>query len=272
MISSLFTGKMGKKVKTQASRPTIQNIKMKMKSMEPPKFEERKFNSSFILDTTYITQNLGHTSWEGIYDFIENSEWKGPSYLDDESYNNLVEFEVIKMTKFHKVVAKVTMFPYYDMVSWILSHTHIQTCSIVDHNRNVIAFCRPKASNLIYKPIPPKIPLKTYFLNHFHSNAVGEKNKYYIPLIKKWLHELESSKLKIGKDYPKTIFKRPQSFIIKIIFILYGESNPEHCKVEWVPLVHSIFKQSKRFNWACIMSQNLSKEIKLSLASPPRFL
>lgn len=51
----------------------------------------------------------------------------------------------------------------------------------------------------------------------------------------------------------------------------YGEKDPEHCKVQWIPLIHNIHHESKCFNWADIVSQNIAKALKLSLLSPPGY-
>jgi hypothetical protein len=67
------------------------------------------------------------------------------------------------------------------------------------------------------------------------------------------------------------MFKRPHMIAITMICRLYGEKNPQHFKLEWVPLLHQIVKKGKIFNWAEILSANILLVVKRSLESPPRF-
>lgn len=71
---------------------------MKMKVVKVPTLKEINFNSSFISDTTYKTHYGDTISWEEIYYFFENSEWKNPENSNDSSFDKAVEYKAIKMT------------------------------------------------------------------------------------------------------------------------------------------------------------------------------
>lgn len=74
-----------------------------------------------------------------MYVFFEKGKWKKPKEsLEEDTSLDSKSYDAIKKTELHKIVTKPTMFPYYDMVSWIISHAHVQTCSIVNHSNNVI--------------------------------------------------------------------------------------------------------------------------------------
>lgn len=62
--------------------------------------------------------------WVEIFEFFEQSEWL-KNTRTTETKNN--RFEAIKATKLHKVTTRDKFFPYYDIVSWILSHVDIKT-------------------------------------------------------------------------------------------------------------------------------------------------
>lgn len=88
----------------------------------------------------------------------------------------------------HKIATRTSMSPHDDMVSWIISQSHVQACSIVDHNKNCIASWRPEVLRYIYNINSPKILLDKDFLNNFNNNVFNKKNRDNTVFIKKWLH------------------------------------------------------------------------------------
>lgn len=52
---------------------------------------------------------------------------------------------------------------------------------------------------------------------------------------------------------------------------LYGEQDLEHCKINWIPIIHSILNEGKHLNCADILSQNMTDSLKMSLYPPLHF-
>jgi hypothetical protein len=96
-----------------------------------------------------VEPNL-HILQEG--DFTEEYE----SDVDD-----LVD---IKGYELHKIVTRPTIFPYYDMVRWIISHIDISTCTVVNSSHQVVGSFRPEDVNNMYKLSPPTVRLDDNFI------------------------------------------------------------------------------------------------------------
>jgi hypothetical protein len=76
-------------------------------------------HSSLIRHSIQVKRNS--LEWIQIYTFIE----EGNFTEEYESYaNDLVD---VKKYELHKIGAIPTIFPYYDMVRWIISYTNIST-------------------------------------------------------------------------------------------------------------------------------------------------
>lgn len=89
--------------------------------------------------------------------------------------------------------------------------------------------------------------------------------------IKKGVMDPQCFKAKTNKLYPIGKCKCPHSIVNVMLFRLYGQSNPNHFREEQVPLFHGILQKVNVFNWANILSHNLTNEIREALSSPPCF-
>lgn len=194
-------------------------------------------------------------SWEEMYDFVENNERKN---LEEGSEENSTldsgSFEAIKKNELHEIVAKPTTFPYYNMVSWIISHAHVYTYLVMNHSDNIITYWKPEVLQSIYKLNPPELFLNKDYLANFYKNVLKKNEIDLVGCFNKWVDDSNNFKARATKLYPITHFTNPYTFFIKILSRIYREPNAENLKLEWVPLVHGIMMDSKNFNWADILS------------------
>lgn len=119
----LFTHhKMRRKGKLTATRNVVEHLKGKLKEVENPELEQYNLNPSFIFNSTLKTRKEGMMRWEEIFDFFGNREWL-KSIID--SHPNINHLEGIRKIELHSIASRDKIFPYCDMISWILAHVDI---------------------------------------------------------------------------------------------------------------------------------------------------
>ena len=130
------------------------------------------------------------------------------------------------------------MLSYYNMVSWIISHVDISTCTIFNDAKQVVRSWRPKVLQNMYKLEPPKIYLNKEYICTFEKEVLFEEKIEPSQCLRDWVEDSITFKTRTNILYPIRMFKNPHSFVIKVLAQLYEEPNPENSKLEWVPLFH----------------------------------
>jgi hypothetical protein len=151
--------------------------------------EEKNPNSNFYSDTSYKIGIKNCMEWSEIYNFFEEGNFK------DEYEEYVDDFEDIKKSNLHRVVSRPTIMPYYDMVWWIISHTDIKTCTIVNSSRQVIGSFRPEDIFNMYKLKSKEVSLDEIFLEEFEAKEVNGENIQMDDLIREWWYDPPSFKL-----------------------------------------------------------------------------
>lgn len=204
-----------------------------------------------------------------IFESFEQSEWSKNTRITETKNNR---FEAIKATKLHKVTTRDVIFPYHDIVSWILSHVDIKTRTIAYHQETSMDSWKVEVLSAIYKLSPVEIHPNVDFLYNFQSTALKKCQGKYDIVIEDWLREEDQGfKLKAKKEYHLAIFMKIVRFLIKMLTKLHGEPDPEHYKIKWIPIIHNILNEGKCLNWVDILLQNITDSLRLSLSFPPRF-
>jgi hypothetical protein len=225
---------------------------------------ERNPNSTFYSDTSYKIRVKNCMEWSEIYNFIEDGNFT------DEYESDADDFEDVKRSILHKITSRPTILPYYDMVQWIISHTDISTCTIVNYSRQVIGSFRPEDISNMYKLEPTKVNLDENFIEGFIEKEIKKEEVQMVDLIRDWWHDSSTFKIISDKIYPIQKLKKPPMLVATMLCRLYGEKDSLKFKLGWVPLIHQILK-GKIFNWAHILSANIQQEVKKSQEAPPGY-
>jgi hypothetical protein len=108
--------------------------------------------------------------WREMYKFIQYG------YFTDEYDFDVDDLVDIKKFFLHKITSRTTIIPYYDMVQWIIFHTDVSTCSVVNSSCNIFGSFRPEDISNIYKLGSPIVCLDDKFMNNFIEKDVeGEE-------------------------------------------------------------------------------------------------
>jgi hypothetical protein len=193
---------------------------------------EKNLNSTFFLDTSFKTGATNNMEWSEIYKFIEDGDFT------DEYESDVDDLVDIKKSCLHKITSRPTVLPYYDMVWWIISHTDISTCTIVNSSRNIVGSFRPEDISNMYKLGPPKVCLDDNFIKSFIEKEVEKEEMQMGDLIREWWHDSNSFKIIADKIYPIPRLKKPPMLVAIMLCHLYGENDSFKFKLGWVPLIH----------------------------------
>jgi hypothetical protein len=88
------------------------------------------------------------------------------------------------------------------MVRWIISHTDISTCTIVNSSRQIVGSFRPDDVANMYKLSHPQLGLDDNFIKEFIQKEVEKDELQMVDLIREWWSDPNSFKIIGDKIYP----------------------------------------------------------------------
>ena len=139
----------------------------------PPK--EKPVRFKLVTDTS--CQGLGKMTWENVYNLIEKEKPRVivpkaivPNEEDSDS-NSETQLSALANSFLHRVAARANIFPYYDVIRWVIDNVTIQNKTFVSTSRSTFrsfrvedikAMCHlPKPQNIYNKDF-----LKEYAAEH----------------------------------------------------------------------------------------------------------
>ena len=61
------------------------------------------------------------------------------------------DYQCLQQSGLHQIATKLVIFPFYDMVCWIISHTDASTYNILNSFREIVGSFRPQVVEKMYK-------------------------------------------------------------------------------------------------------------------------
>jgi len=100
-------------------------------------------NPDVLSDTTpHVVDSV--RSWMQIFEILEREAMNFPNDFEDEkSDKTRTKIRFIAKAELHKVVARLKLMPYNDMINWALMNTDVQTRSIINHQKVVVNSFNP---------------------------------------------------------------------------------------------------------------------------------
>ena len=190
----------------------------KGKEVKPLKIEEdddKNPNSASFTDTSYKLGGSG-LEWRKVYQLFEKRNFEQEHYLED--------FKGIKMLGFHKVATRPAIFPYNGMIRWIISHTNVKSCTIVNSSCVVVGSFKPKDIMHMYKLPIHQIQLYKEFLENFKAIEIVAKEANMEKLKEDWWDNSSPFKPSVTK-LPTFMLKKPYRLVSTMICRLFGEKG-----------------------------------------------
>jgi hypothetical protein len=129
----------------------------------------------------------------------------------------------------------------------------------------------------MYKLPKPEIFYNKEFLENFNQEECVQYDLQLPQLIKYWWDDENKFKIDSLGKYATSSCKLGKLYVTTLMCRLYGEKNPNHFKLEWVPIMHRVIS-GYNFNWGTILSDNLYRHIENFLKlkaegqSPPFYM
>ena len=121
-----------------------QRLKLRMLHVEYDFNDDKNPISTFYGNTSYKFEDV-RLEWIEIYHVFEIGD------LEHGEENILEDYQCLQQSTLHQISTKPTTFPFYDMVCWIISHTDVSTCNIVNSLGQIVGSFRPEVIEKMYK-------------------------------------------------------------------------------------------------------------------------
>lgn len=144
-----------------------------VKSLKTEDGDDKNPISTFFTNTSYKLAGSG-IKWSKIYQLFEEGTFRNEH--DPEI------FEDVAKAGLYKVARILAIFPYNDMVHWIIFHTTVKYCTIVNSSRLVVGSFRPGDIIHMYKPLIHQIKLDQEFLENFKVTKIVAKETSMVEL------------------------------------------------------------------------------------------
>ena len=112
----------------------------------------------------------------------------------------------------------------------------------------------------MYELPKPGIFYNKEFLENFNQEECVQYDLQLPLLIKDWWDDENNFKIDILGKYATSSYKVWELYVTTLMCQLYGENNPNHFKLEWVPIMHRVIS-GYNFNTSIILSDNLYRDI-----------
>jgi hypothetical protein len=135
-------------------------------------------------------------SWTRVFEILEHEIINCPEDSDDE-VNDTHEAKLwdIAHSELHKIVERSRLMSYNDIIGWALENVNVQTRRILNSQKVVVGYFRPKHIQVMYKLSPDfKYNYNVAFMLEFEQHECIHYDKRYRDIIKSWWGHLEKFK------------------------------------------------------------------------------
>jgi hypothetical protein len=214
---------------------------------------EEQPEGDIISDTTATGVIHNVKSWAAIAEKMEDEL----SYSDNGGENHLRD---IAETALHKVVARLRLVSYTDMVAWALDKVDVPTRSILNEQGAVIGSFRPEHIQVMYKLSPNyRHTLNSEFLAAFQQKECVESGQTYPDMIRGWSRDENKFRDDLHGIYVTASLNDYMRYLAMMLCRLYGKKDSNHFSAEWTPFLEEVL-EGRSFNWHKILSDNITTE------------
>jgi hypothetical protein len=170
------------------------------------------------------------------------------------------KYKIVSQLELQKIATSPKLFPYNDMIGWVLDHVDIPTKTIFNLQKVAIGSFRPEHLQVMYKLSPvSNFVYNANFLVDFNKKECDQYGKNLLDLIKDWYSCPEKFREDSHGIYLVVALEPHIMYIEMMICRLYGKENTAHLFLPWVPIIHTIV-EGYSFDWEKILSDSLVQE------------
>jgi hypothetical protein len=197
-----------------------------------------------------------------VFEILEHEVINCPEYFGDEvDDTHEAKLIYIAQSELHKIVVRLRLMPYNDMISWALENVDIQTMSIFNYQKFVVGSFQPEHIQVMYKlSLDPKYNYNVAFMLEFEKHECIQYDKSYPDIIKYWWGHTDKFRANAHGIYATMSLDNHMIYVAMMLYRLFGKKSPTHFPVALVSIMHEVV-EGFSFNWAKSLLNNLAKEI-----------
>ena len=120
------------------------------------------------------------------------------------------------------------------MVKWIIEHTNTKDRSFNSSTGSQLTNFRPEIFTRAYCLKPAKQLLDADFVK------ASEPGYNFDEMLKSWMSDPGRFSQRKDDLYPIEWFREPYSFLVVMLYRIYGLPNCSFFKAEWAPIAHHV--------------------------------
>jgi hypothetical protein len=145
--------------------------------------------------------------------------------------------------------SKTLVFPYIELLKWLINHTNTKKCLINDVNGECVWVFLPVEVQSYYKLRDPEERLNTDFVIKFYErHETGW-------VMDSWWREDKKYTNRTSGWYQTANLRESYIYLMALICRLYGEKECSRFSEAWMPLAYAVAIFGRGFNWGAIISK-----------------
>jgi hypothetical protein len=202
-----------------------------------------------------IEANIGMKTifplWGDMFRKIKHKEfleYAPHSDLDTRKLDNEV-FVNIRKAYLHMVARRTPVFPFIELLKWLIDHTDAQKCVINDDNGQIVRVFLPVEVQNYYKLRELDEGLNKDFVVKFYQKHDTRK------IMGSWWKKDKKLTNRNSGWYPTANLRQPYIYLMALLCRLHGEKDFSRFSESWMPLAYTVAISGTNFNWGAIMSK-----------------
>ena len=163
----------------------------------------------------------------------------------------------IEKSSLMKVATRPELFPCSEVIGWILSRADTTTMILGNVTGQGYAAFIPGYVALAYHLPEAQVFLFDDWLNSIRMDLVET--------LKRMLLQGKHFRYRPTSEYDMASLRASYRFIALMLNRVFGRAHGRLFKLEWIPIIFHVATQGTIFNWASMVSSNLSSCLTLAL-------
>jgi hypothetical protein len=212
-----FTPKVERVIKISHKKPSI----------PPPLYRDTDTNMTTKVPMPSCLELYNNIHHDQFPEFTPHNDPK-VRVLDGQVFQN------IKLSSLYMVASRTPTFPCIETLEWIIDHTKVEKCVIIDVADQFVGDFLPVEVNKYYKLREPEVRLNTNFMVKFYE----KHNTNH--LLASWWEEDRKFLNRASMWYTTINLREPYTFLMVVICQLYGKKYVSKFLEAWIPLAYTI--------------------------------
>ena len=149
-----------------------------------------------------------------------------------------------------RVATRPELFPCSEVIGWILTRVDVTTMILANVDKQGYDAYSPGYVSLAYHLTEAQVYLTEDWLKTINLDLVETLKRMLVPG--------KNFRTRPSEEYDTTTLRTPYRFIALMLNTIFGRAHSKRFKLEWVPIIFYVATQGAVFNWANIVSNNLS--------------